>query len=194
LNRQQLDIREIDLDIAGDDQPFVEDAVEDVYKAVRARWINELGQSGDPRVAFPLEVEGRAVVLSLTKSAQWTEIDIEIFVREPEGLFELVHSLVELQESEPKSFYLFVGQSPAIHSTDGLVLQNFPQQFYHGQHESRKTVFNVFGVSIDAVGQGASERVQRHIRRRGRTYRTFTVWGVGRGDRIVAFTHHGSGC
>ena len=36
LNRQQLDIREIDLDIAGDDQPFVEDAVEDVYKAVRA--------------------------------------------------------------------------------------------------------------------------------------------------------------
>jgi hypothetical protein len=31
LNRQQLDIREIDLDIAGDDQPFVEDAVEDIY-------------------------------------------------------------------------------------------------------------------------------------------------------------------
>jgi hypothetical protein len=45
LNRQQLDIREIDFDIAGDDQALVKDAVENVYQAVRARWINELGQS-----------------------------------------------------------------------------------------------------------------------------------------------------
>ena len=53
LDRQQLDVREIDFDIAGDDQALIEDAVEDIYQAVRARWINELGQSGDPRVAFP---------------------------------------------------------------------------------------------------------------------------------------------
>jgi hypothetical protein len=142
---------------------------------------------------FPFKMK-TAVVLSLTKSAQRTEIDIEIFVREPECLFELVHSLVELQKCEPESFYLFVGECPAIHSTDGLVLQNFPQQFYHGQHESRKTVFNTFGVGIDAVGQGASERIQRHVRRRRRTYRGVTVCCVGRGDFIVAFIHHGSGC
>ena len=142
---------------------------------------------------FPVQGEDR-FRLALTKSAQWTEINIEIIVRESECLFELVHSLVELQKREPESFYLFLGQCPAIHPTNGLMLQYFPQQFYHGQHESRKTVFNMFGVGIDAVGQGAGERVQRHIRRRGRRYRSVTVWCVGRGDRIVAFIHHGSGC
>ena len=35
LNRQQLDVREIDLDVASDDEPLVEDTVEDVDQAVR---------------------------------------------------------------------------------------------------------------------------------------------------------------
>ena len=34
LNRQQLDIREIDLDVARDDQPLIKDTVEDVDQAV----------------------------------------------------------------------------------------------------------------------------------------------------------------
>ena len=48
LNGQQLDVRQVDLDIADDDEAFVEDSVENVDQAVRARWIDELWQSVAP--------------------------------------------------------------------------------------------------------------------------------------------------
>ena len=88
---------------------------------------------------------------SSAKSAQRTEVDVQILARESECRFELLHSLVELQEREPEAFNLFVRQRATIHAADGLMLQNFPQQFYHGQHESRKTVFDMFWIGVDAV-------------------------------------------
>ena len=48
LNRQQLDICQVDLDVARDDEPFVQDTVEDIDQAMRSRWIYELRQSGAP--------------------------------------------------------------------------------------------------------------------------------------------------
>lgn len=96
LNRQQLHIREIDLYVARDDKAFVEDAVEDVDQAVCAGWINELGQI---RPSFS----------SSAKSAQWAEIDIQIRIREAECRLEFLHSLIELQESQPETFDLFFG-------------------------------------------------------------------------------------
>jgi hypothetical protein len=74
------------------------------------------------------------------------------------------------------------------------VLQNFPQQFYHGQHESRKTVFDVFWIGVDALRQRTSERVQRYVRGGGRTYRIVTAWFVRGGDGVVAFGHRSWGC
>lgn len=38
LNRQQLDIREVDLDVAGHHQALVEDPVENVDESLRTRW------------------------------------------------------------------------------------------------------------------------------------------------------------
>jgi len=43
LNRQQLDVRQVDLDVAGDDEAFVQHAIEDVDQAMRPRRIYELG-------------------------------------------------------------------------------------------------------------------------------------------------------
>jgi hypothetical protein len=36
LNREQLDVREVDLDVTGYHQPFVQDAVEDLDKPMSA--------------------------------------------------------------------------------------------------------------------------------------------------------------
>jgi hypothetical protein len=130
----------------------------------------------------------------LTKSAQRTEVDVQILVGEPEGFLELLHSLVQLQERKPKSFDLLVRQSAAIHATNGLMLQNFPEQFYHGQYESRKAVFDMFRVSVDAIGEGARKRFERDFRGRPLKSRFGIRSLIARTDAIVALTHRGSGC
>jgi hypothetical protein len=56
LNREELDVREVDLDVASDDQPFVQNAVENLDQSVTARWSNEIRQAGTlrRRTAQPL--------------------------------------------------------------------------------------------------------------------------------------------
>src|SRR5688572_11343796 len=49
LNGQELDIREVDLDVAGNHQPFVQNAVEDLDQPMTARWRNEICQAGTLR-------------------------------------------------------------------------------------------------------------------------------------------------
>ena len=43
---QQLHVGQVDLDIAGDDEAFVEDTVEDVDQAMRPRRVDELWHYG----------------------------------------------------------------------------------------------------------------------------------------------------
>ena len=39
LDREQLDIRQVDFDVAGDDESLIEHPVENIDETVRARWI-----------------------------------------------------------------------------------------------------------------------------------------------------------
>jgi hypothetical protein len=49
LNRQKLNVREIDLDITRDDQPLVEDAIQDLNEAGTTRRRNEVWHMGSVR-------------------------------------------------------------------------------------------------------------------------------------------------
>lgn len=76
------------------------------------------------------------------------------------------------------------------------MLENSPKQFYHGQHESRKTVLDMFWVGVDTVGKRARERFERDDRGLVRARREI-VWRVVlrrvatllRGAPLVALNH-----
>src|SRR5688572_1224082 len=53
LDREQFDIREIDLDVTGDHQALVQHAVENLDQPVTARRRNEIGQAGTLRRPLP---------------------------------------------------------------------------------------------------------------------------------------------
>lgn len=44
------------------------------------------------------------------------------------------------------------------------MFQNLAEQFYHGQHESRKTVLDMLRISVDSIGQCPSKRIQSNFR------------------------------
>ena len=46
LDRQQLDVREVDLDVARDHEALVEHSVQNVDQSMRTRGLNELGHLG----------------------------------------------------------------------------------------------------------------------------------------------------
>src|SRR6187551_18840 len=56
LNGEQLDVREVDLDVTGNHQPFVQHAIENLDQSVTARWGNEIRQAGALRrlLSLPL--------------------------------------------------------------------------------------------------------------------------------------------
>lgn len=109
LNGQQLHIRQVDLDIAGDDEALVQHAVEDVDQAVRPRRIYELRHRGTVSGCKSL-VAGDWLLSAgngqwratsnqgLSQPSQRSQIDIQIFVRQTEDRFQLVHPMVELEE------------------------------------------------------------------------------------------------
>jgi len=97
----------------------------------------------------------------LSQSAQRSEVNVEILVRESEDRLQLVHPVVQLEQGESKALDLLIRQRATIHAADRLVLQNLTQQFYHGQHESRKALLDSFRIGVDAFRQRAGNGVER---------------------------------
>jgi hypothetical protein len=83
LNGEELDIGEVDLDVAGDHEALVEHSVENVDEAVRAIRRGELWQVG--------------LRSSSAKAAERSQIDVEVLVRQTEYCLQLRHPLVELE-------------------------------------------------------------------------------------------------
>src|SRR5262245_33900406 len=84
LDREQLDIREVDLDVTRDDQAFVEDAVENIDQTLRTVWAQLVALS--------------QVCLPLKKSSERTKIDVEILIGQPESVLELRKPVLQTQE------------------------------------------------------------------------------------------------
>ena len=53
LNGEELHVRQVDLDVTGDHQSFVQHAVEDLDQSMTARWSNEIRQEGSLRRLTP---------------------------------------------------------------------------------------------------------------------------------------------
>src|SRR4051812_18306535 len=114
LNRQQLDVGEIDLDVAGNHQTFVEHPIQDVDEAMRTRRVYELRQS---------VLQGWRSVLP--QSAERSEIDVEVFVSQAEHRLQLVHPMVQFQQRQAKALDFDIRERAAVHPANRLMLQNF---------------------------------------------------------------------
>jgi hypothetical protein len=94
LDRDQLDVGEVDLDVAGDDEAFVQHTVEDIDQAVRPRRIYQFRQSMAP---FGFESSGIIRQRGSAQPPQRSEVDVEILVRETEDRLQLIHAAAQFQ-------------------------------------------------------------------------------------------------
>src|ERR1043165_4258625 len=85
----------------------------------------------------------------LPKFSQGTEIDREIVVGQTKCRLQVVHPLTELHQRQAELFDFPVIQGPAVHPANGLMLEHTSKQFYHGQHEARKTLLDSLRISVD---------------------------------------------
>src|SRR5207248_844112 len=97
---------QIDLDIAGDDETFVEDTVENVDQAVRPRRVHELRQS--------VLRSGRCIRLS--QASERSQVDVQILVRQTEDRLQLIHALIELQQRQAQSFDFILRERTGVHA------------------------------------------------------------------------------
>lgn len=77
LDREQLNVGEVDLDVAGNDQPFVEHPVEDLDQTGAAGRRNEVWQG-----------------IFLTEAAQRAKVNLKVCVRQTEDAFQVLHSTI----------------------------------------------------------------------------------------------------
>src|ERR1043166_9680691 len=98
---------------------------------------------------------------ALFQLPQRTKINLEILIRQAERRLELIHATAQLEKRQTEPLDLVLAQRAAVHATNGLMLQDFPKQFYHRQHETRKALLDTLRVSVDTVGQASRDGVQR---------------------------------
>ena len=104
VDGEELDVGEIDLDVAGDDESFVQHAVEDVDQTVVPRWMYEFRQSVAPiRVASAASDSGSA------QPPQRSEVNVEILVRETEDRLQLIHSAAQLEQGQAEALDFLLG-------------------------------------------------------------------------------------
>src|SRR3990172_527102 len=155
LDRQKLDIHQLHLDVAGDHDPFVENALQDVRQRRACECV--------PHGLFRLHG-----FHPLQEFPKWAEINVEIFflktklLAQPPDLFGLTH------EREAKPFDLLLRERTRIHPADGLFLQEFVEQLDEGQHELTEAVLDIVGVDFHA---GAPHREGRTVLQVWRTFR-----------------------
>jgi hypothetical protein len=94
------------------------------------------------------------------QAAQWSEIDVQILVRQAKRRLQLPHAMVQLEERQSDSLDLLVAQRPAVHPPNRLVFQDLAKQFYNRQYKSRKTLLDVLRIGIDPVWKRSSDRMQ----------------------------------
>src|SRR3712207_7187052 len=71
-------------------------------------------------------------------AAERPEVDVEVLVGEPEGRFQLVHPLAELEQRQPEALDLLRGEATPVHAPDGLVLEHAAQELDQRQDRSEE--------------------------------------------------------
>src|SRR4051812_42662916 len=88
--------------------------------------------------------------------AERSEIEIEVFLLEPEVLSELVHALFELHERLAETLDLLVVEVPHLHAAERLALHQLPQELDQREHELREPALDVLWVGLNPSRQRAS--------------------------------------
>src|SRR5690606_21308815 len=112
LDRQQFDVGQVDLDVTGDDESLVQDAIEDLHETLTAGRSDEVRQLG--------VLQRRCICCSGPSSAKASEraqVDLEILRIESEDFAELQHSLVQSKQRQAQSFDLLLRQRTTVHPT-----------------------------------------------------------------------------
>src|SRR5947207_8367855 len=152
LNRQQLDVGERDLHVAGDEKSFVEDLVENVDKPLR--------------LALKTSIINRHVRRKISQRLYRSEFQIEIFIAQTECFLQLVHFLFEFHQRVAEALDLFIGQIARVHSPQRLFFEESPDELDDGEHEPCQTVLNNFRVGRDALrddGLGERQRCSEFV-------------------------------
>ena len=85
LYRQKLDVGEVDLDVSGNDETLVENAIENLDEAGAARWRNEVWPTS-----------------SSAKAAQWAQVNLRVFVESPKTRFRSCILSLSRESARPK--------------------------------------------------------------------------------------------
>jgi len=149
LDREQLDVREVDLDVAGNHEPLVEHPIEDVDETVAASGSDEVCQS---------ECSVRRGT-ALAYSAEWPEIDLQLVIRKTEHRLQFPKASIEGEQRQPKPFDLFVAQRASVHSSDRLMLKDLTKHLDDGQDKLCQSLLDALRRRIDPLrkrtGDGA---------------------------------------
>src|SRR3954464_3188659 len=84
-----------------------------------------------------------------------SEIELEVFLLEPEVLRELVHALLGLNNRLAETLDLLVVEVPHFHAAERLALHQLPQELDQREDELREPALDVLGVGLDPSRQRA---------------------------------------
>jgi hypothetical protein len=65
--------------------------------------------------------------------------------------------VVQFEQRHSELLHLLLAQRPAVHASNGLMLEHLAQQFYHGQDKSRKSLLNSLGVGVYSLRERSSD-------------------------------------
>jgi hypothetical protein len=65
--------------------------------------------------------------------------------------------MIQFEQRQTELLHLLLAERPAVHAPNGLVLEHFAQQFYHGQDKSRKSLLNSLGVGVYPLRERSSD-------------------------------------
>jgi hypothetical protein len=148
LDREKFDVDEFDPDISGDDDPFVEDAFED---------IRERGALDRMLHDSPL---GDHYGLLSQEPAQGTEVDVQVGVCQAEVFLEFFHLFRQAHEGAAETLDFLVGERPGLDASDRLAFQQFAEQLDEREDEFAQAILDVMFFEGDARGTHGS--VRRH--------------------------------
>src|SRR5688572_9935591 len=87
----------------------------------------------------------------LTQPAEWTQIDVEIFVLQAERGLQLGHLAIQVEEREAKFLDLLRRQRPSVHALYRLMLQDLTKHFNQRQDKPPKFLTCAGGLSVYPV-------------------------------------------
>ena len=142
LDGQQLDVAELDLDVAGDHDALVEYPLQDFGKAFRMR-------ARTTTCVLVIELGFCRGAGPLSEFAQWSQSLGSDLRRSDRIVVSAARSLVKLKEGQAQPLDLLRGKRAAVDPPQGLPFQQLAEQFDQRQNQSQQAVPDVLRVDAD---------------------------------------------